>query len=58
MGFRLNAFGIQTGMVYFSSIYYSLCGHADTGIKADGMSLYSVAGISRSFYRRRNGKVC
>lgn len=27
-------FGIQTGMVYFSSIYYSLCGHKDRGNKS------------------------
>lgn len=27
-------FGIQTGMIYFSSIYYSLHGHADPGNKS------------------------
>ena len=27
-------FGMQTGMVYFSSMYYSLCGHADRGNKS------------------------
>ncbi|MEK7396531.1 MAG: MFS transporter [Candidatus Poribacteria bacterium] len=32
--FALMLFGIQTGMVYFSSIYYSLCGHADAGNKS------------------------
>lgn len=33
-GIALMFFGIQTGMVYFSSLYYSLCGHADTGNKS------------------------
>jgi len=27
-------FGMQTGMVYFSSMYYSLCGHTDRGNKS------------------------
>lgn len=30
----LMFFGMQTGMVYFSSMYYSLCGHADRGNKS------------------------
>jgi len=30
----LMLFGIDTGMTYFSSIYYSLCGHADLGNKS------------------------
>lgn len=33
-GIALVFFGIQTGMVYFSSLYYSLCGHTDTGNKS------------------------
>ena len=30
----LMLFGLQTGMIYFSSIYYSLHGHADKGNKS------------------------
>ncbi len=33
-GIALMLFGVQTGMVYFSSLYYSLCGHIDTGNKS------------------------
>jgi len=32
--FALMLFGLQTGMIYFSSIYYSLHGHADKGNKS------------------------
>jgi predicted MFS family arabinose efflux permease len=33
-GFALLLFGLNTGMTYFSSMYYSLCGHLDLGGKS------------------------